>query len=390
MGIAENQEAGIMRATKAIIRLDRFIRNMALVRSRIGAGTALCVPVKADAYGHGAVRIGRAALEAGAQCLGVATVDEGAELRNAGITAPILLFSQVLEEEIPGVIDLDLSPLVSDRDFIREVAIAARSSGKILPVHLKIDTGMGRLGCRPGDAAALAAEITGSKGLRLAGTATHLARSDSPGAEDRAATEAQLSLFREALAAIRETGIDPGLVHAANSGGVTFHAQARFDMVRPGILLYGYSPGTGGPEALPVEPVMELLSRVSFIKEVKKGERLSYGGTWTAPEDTLIGTLPVGYADGLPRLLSGGDYPVLIQGRLYPLAGRICMDQCLVNLGPETEVRRGDEVLIFGAVPALNAGELGARIGMIPYEITCGIGKRVPRIYPAAPPRRLN
>ncbi|MDR2630076.1 MAG: alanine racemase [Spirochaetaceae bacterium] len=365
-----------MRATKAIIHLNRFRRNIQGVREKIGPRPGICVPVKADAYGHGAVQIARAALDAGAACLAVATVSEGAELRAAGIGAPILLLSLPLPEELPEVIFQGLIPLVSDRDFIREAARAAENTGKPLEVHLKIDTGMGRLGCPPEEAADLAANIAREKYLLLGGTATHLAVADSSVPEDVAYTKKQLARFREGVEAIRRAGIDPGIVHGANSGGVVFHEDSWFDMVRPGILLYGYSPGPGKPE---VTPVMELLTQVSLIKPVKKGETVSYGRTWTAPQDTVIAILPVGYADGLSRSLSG-NFPVTIRGRRYPLVGRICMDQCMVDLGPEPEVRRWEEVTLFGP-ETVTAADMAAVLGTIPYEITCGINKRVPRIY---------
>ncbi|MFP3090177.1 alanine racemase [Treponema sp. TIM-1] len=365
-----------MRATKAIIHLDRFCRNMQGVRERIGPKPRICVPVKADAYGHGAVRIAGAALEAGAGFLAVATVGEGAELRNAGIGAPILLLSLPLPEELPEVVSLGLIPLVSDRDFIREAAGAAQKAGKPLEVHLKIDTGMGRLGCSPGEAPELAGCIVREKYLRLGGTATHLAVSDSSAPADRAYTKEQIARFREGVEGIRRAGFEPGIVHGANSGGVVFHEDSWFDMVRPGILLYGYSPGPGTPE---VTPVMELRTRVSCIKPVKKGETVSYGRTWTAPQDTMIAILPVGYGDGLSRGL-GGNFSVTIRGRRCPLVGRICMDQCMVDLGPEPEIRRWEEVTVFGP-ETLTAADMAAVLGTIPYEITCNINKRVPRIY---------
>jgi alanine racemase len=365
-----------MRATKAVIHLDRFRRNIQGVREKIGPGPRICVPVKADAYGHGAERIAAAALDAGAAFLAVATVSEGAELRNRGIGAPILLFSLPLPEELPQAVSLDLIPLVSDRDFIREAGRAAKNAGKPLEVHLKIDTGMGRLGCSPGEAVDLARGILGEKYLRLGGTATHLAAADSSAPEDTAYTKEQLARFREGVEGIRRAGIDPGIVHGANSGGVVFHEDSWFDMVRPGILLYGYSPGPGSPE---VTPVMELRTRVSCIKPVKQGETVSYGRTWTAPRDTMIAVLPIGYADGLSRGLSG-NFPVTIRGARYPLVGRICMDQCMADLGPEPELRRWEEVTVFGP-GTLTAADMAAVLGTIPYEITCNINKRVPRLY---------
>jgi alanine racemase len=243
---------------------------------------------------------------------------------------------------------------------------------------------MGRLGCRPGEAAQLARHIAGLKSLRYAGTATHLAVSDSPAPADIAYTREQLRRFKEAVDSIARSGLDPGLVHAANSGAVAFHASggspdACLDMVRPGILLYGYPPPGSPAFDPPVEPVMELLTAVAFIKRVRKGETVSYGRIWTAPEDRMIATLPIGYADGLSRSLSG-NHTVYIRGKPYPLVGRICMDQCLADLGPDTDISRWEPVTVFGG-SAPGAAELAARLGTIPYEITCNINKRVPRVY---------
>ncbi|MDR2435535.1 MAG: alanine racemase [Treponema sp.] len=370
-----------MRATRAIIHLDNFRENFRAVQERIGPGRRICVPVKADAYGHGAARIAGAAIEAGASCLAVATVREGAELRENGVTAPVLLLSQPLFEEIPGIFENRLIPFVSDAAFAGALKRAA--AGIRLPVHLKIDTGMGRMGCSPAEAGGIARYIAACPSLEYAGTATHLAVSDSAAAEDIAYTRRQLALFREALDGIRAAGLDPGIVHAANSGGVILHPDSWFDMVRPGILLYGYKPAEEpAPEAagpLRAAPVMELRTNVVFIKKVKKGESLSYGRTWTAPRDTSVAILPAGYADGLPRLASN-RWQAVIGGKACPLVGRICMDQCLADLGPAPNVRRWDEAVLFGG-PAPDAAALAERIGTIPYEITCNINKRVPRVY---------
>jgi alanine racemase len=362
-----------MRATRTLIHIDRFCENLNVIGKIVGPGPAICVPVKADAYGHGAIPIARAALSAGAKYLAVATVDEGAELRAAGIEAPILLLSLPLGEELPQVVACSLSPLIGDRDFVDQAAKAAGRAGKKLQVHLKIDTGMGRVGCRPEDAADMAAYIAGLPSLEYRGTATHLAVSDSDKPEDRAYTKQQLGLFRDAVADIRARGLDPGIVHAANSGAIAFHPDSYLDMVRPGIVLYGYGPV---PE---VKPVMELVTNIVFTKRVKQGESVSYGRTWIAPRDTTVATVPVGYGDGLPRRLSG-NFSVLIRDAFYPLAGRICMDQCMIDLGPDASVQRGEEVVIFGG-KALNAADIAERLGTIPYEITCDINKRVPRVY---------
>jgi alanine racemase len=368
-----------MRATRAIVHLDSFLENFKAIQERIGPKRRICVPVKADAYGHGATEIARKSLAAGAFCLGVADVQEGAALRNVGISAPILLFSQSLPSEIPEIIKNELSPLVSDGEFIAILAKTAAETKIRLPVHLKIDTGMGRMGCIPAEAPSLARQIASFPALEYAGTATHLAVSDSTAPEDRAYTEQQIAGFKKTLEQIRAEGIDPGIVHAANSGAVVLHPEAWFDMVRPGIILYGYNFAGNLPPK--VTPVMELRTNVALIKQVKKGETVSYGRTWTAPHDTAIAVLPVGYADGLPRLASN-KWQAVINGKTYPLVGRVCMDQCMADLGSNSSVRRWDEASIFGG-PALSAAILAERIGTIPYEITCNINKRVPRVYEA-------
>jgi alanine racemase len=370
-----------MRATKAIIRLDRLRSNIAAIRAKVGPDVRICVPVKADAYGHGSVRVAVAAIRSGATYLAVASVQEGVELREAGIVTPILLFSLPIPEELPDVVSHRISPLVPDLEFARETADAAEAAGEILSVHLKIDTGMGRIGCRPEEAADLARSVAAMKALKIEGTATHLAVGDSTDPDDVAYTKRQIESFRKALHAIRDAGIDPGIAHAAHSGGVALHPDSFFDMVRPGLLVYGYPPVEDRSDAVPVSAVMELDTSIVFIKRVKKGESISYGRIWTAERDTTIATLPVGYADGLPRRMSG-KISVLIGGKRYPIVGRICMDQCMVDLGDDGSIKRWDRATIFGGDPrGSSAADLARELGTIPYEITCGINKRVPRVY---------
>ncbi|MDR2054150.1 MAG: alanine racemase [Treponema sp.] len=367
-----------MRATRAIVHLDRLIQNIRAVRQKVGERRLICMPVKADAYGHGAVQAAGAAQKAGVHYLAVATVDEGILLREQGIDFPILLLSIPQPEELPDVAANSLSPFISDREFAVEMAGAAARVKRRLFVHLKVDTGMGRVGVSPENAAELAGFIASQPSLFYAGTATHLAVADSRAQENVEFTKTQLALFQKALSSIRQAGLDPGIVHAANSGGVILHEDSWFDMVRPGIALYGYSPLGPGDATLPLKPVMELKSRISFIKRIKKGETVSYGRRWTAPEDTWIGTLPLGYADGLPRALE--NFSVRIRDSFYPLAGRVCMDQCMVNLGGETDIERWEDVTIFGG-SAAGAWDIAEKVGTIPYEVTCNISRRVPRIY---------
>jgi alanine racemase len=393
--------------TGAIIHLNRFKENIDTVKARIGQKTRICVPVKADAYGHGALQISKTAMEAGVYCLGTATVAEGIELRKGGIQAPILLFSQPHPDEIPLIIKAKLIPFISDEEYASALNKQAAAEKIKLPVHLKIDTGMGRIGCSVNEALSLAQIIKKCPSLVLAGTATHLAVSDSADRKDIDFTNTQLSRFKKAVTAIKNSGINPGIVHAANSGAVILHPNAWLDMVRPGILLYGFKAvqeyeapvdhlrKISKLSSIIVKPVMELKSAVSLIKKIKTGDSVSYGRTWTANESTTIGVLSIGYADGLPRMASN-KWQVVINGGVYPLVGRITMDQCCVDLGQKPNVKRWDEAIIFGDdvcheqpltaneqrdVTLQNAAELASVVRTIPYEITCNISKRVPRIY---------
>jgi alanine racemase len=296
-----------------------------------------------------------------------------------------------MPEEMADLAGNDISPLVFDGASVDALAKAAGAAGRVLKLHLKVDTGMGRAGCRPEEAAALAERICSHGNLRLAGVATHLAVSDSPDPGDIAYTNGQVRRFTDALGAIRAAGIDPGIVHAANTGGVLYHPASWFDMVRPGILLYGYPPR---PSPVAVRPLMELRTRVAAVKSLRPGESVSYGRAWTAAEAVRIALLPLGYADGLRRAL-GNTWRVGIRGRTYPIAGRICMDQCMVNLGRDGEgppVSPGDEVLVFGEAPPAgpsglppgapgDAALMAETLGTIPYEICCALSPRVPRGY---------
>lgn len=382
-----------MRATRAIIHLKNLQSNIAAIRENLSPGTRLCIPVKADAYGHGAVRVAIAAIRAGASHLAVASVQEGIDLREAGIVTPILSLSLPLPEEVPAIIEHELTPLVVDEEFIEELARVAKSMARTVPVHLKIDTGMNRIGCTPDSAVDLARLIAKSRNLELAGTATHLSVADSTSLGDIEYTREQLAQFDSAIEALRRDGIDPGIVHAANSGAIVQFPESHYDMVRPGILTYGYPPSMDLADRISVRPVMELETRIVAMKKILAGASVSYGRTWTAEEDTWIGTIPIGYADGLVRSLSPG-LKVRIGDDLFPVVGRVCMDQCMVDLGPDPWVQRWDRVVVFGPAEVKNEREGGVAavsgptaetladlLGTIPYEITCGINKRVPRVY---------
>ena len=367
-------------ATTAVIHLENLKNNIMAARKRIGSKRKICLPVKADAYGHGAVPVSLAALDAGVEYLAVSGLYEGSELRKAGISAPLLLLSQTLPEELPDIVDQDLIPIVSDEDFIDEAARAADKAGRQLCVHLKVDTGMGRLGCSTDDCVKLAAKITSSKNLKLGGLVTHFAVSDSLKENDVGYTKAQIGEFNSMISIIKNAGIDPGIVHAANTGALIYHDDSYYDMVRPGLYLYGYLPEVKQAEAAPeVTPIMELKSILVAIKKIEQGDAVSYGRSWIADRDTHIGIIPTGYADGFPRGLSN-NHSVLIRGKAYPIVGRICMDMSIIDLGPNVEAERWDEAVIFGP-SFINAKDIAEKLGTIPYEITCNINKRVPREY---------
>lgn len=367
----------------AVVDLDRIEANARWL-AQMASPALLCAVVKADAYGHGAVPVARAALRGGASWLAVAVVEEGVELREAGIDAPVLVLSEADARASREAIKAGLVPTLYSWEGISGLCDAL-AGGSGAEVALKLDTGMGRVGADPAHAVELAAGIAGSGCLRLGSVWTHLAVADDP--EDPF-TCLQLGRFDAAVASIREAGINPGLLHAANSAGSTY-APARYGMVRCGIALYGYAPSKAVAPALGgVRPALSLRSEVSLAKVLAAGERPSYGRRRALGADSRIATVPVGYADGVPwRLFPQGE--VLIGGRRRPLAGSVTMDQVVVDCGPASEepaVSRGDEVVLLGRQGGeeIDAADWAAAAGTITYEMLTGIGARVARRYVGA------
>ncbi len=367
-----------MRNTAVIIHLDHFLHNIQQIRNLVGSNVKICASVKADAYGHGAVALAQAAERGGVDFLGIACPEEGAELRNAGIQLPLLMYGLCLPEDIPKVVDLEISSIVADAEGIEGFARAASRLKKVARLHLKIDTGMGRIGCKPEEALPLAKQIVSSPYLILEGLATHFPVSDET---DRSFTRNQIQRFLNAVRQLEKEGIRAELLHASNSGGILQYPEANFSMVRPGILLYGYFPSKEVPRQLPIKPVMELKASVLFLKKVPPGTPISYGCTYRTPETTTIATIGAGYADGYPRSLSNKGR-VLIRNKCYPIVGRVTMDQIMVDVGKDPEVERYDEAILFGPNPiGPSAEEIADLAGTITYEITCGINRRIPRHY---------
>jgi len=357
----------------ATIDLRALEHNLERLRTRLGAGTGILAAVKADAYGHGAAAAARRLQGRGVRWFGVATADEALALRSAGIEGDILLFGPVYAANaIRRLADANVALTLAD-----EVGLSAlRNAGARVRVHLKVDTGMGRLGLPGPRAAELARAADRAAEVTLEGVWTHLARADEPG---RAPTLAQLERFERLLADLHRDGIDPGLRHAANSAATIAFPEAHFDLVRPGIALYGYHSGDAvAALERDLRPVMRLQAPVTFVKRVRAGTPISYGGTWATERDTTIATVRAGYADGYPRLLSSKGVAAL-HDRQVPVAGRVCMDQLMLDVG-DLEVHPGDTVTLWGP-PGPGAESLARGIGTIAYELLTRVSPRVPRRY---------
>lgn len=367
-----------LRPVWAEIDLDAVRANVRAIVA-CAAPAAVMAVVKADGYGHGSMSVARAALEAGATWLGVALVEEGVVLRDAGIDAPILVLSEPPAPAARSVLEHGLTPVVCTTAGIAALAaaVAAAGSAEPLAVHLKVDTGMHRVGCSPDVAVALARDVAQRAELSLGGVCTHFAVADEP--EDPY-TDGQLHTFEAVLADLEREGLRPPLVHSANSAALITRPDARFDLVRAGIAVYGLPAAPGLDGRLELVPALSLHARVSFVQELPAGARISYGLKYRLERPTRVAVVPVGYADGVPRALGAAHGEVLIGGHRRPIAGTITMDQLMVDVGDD-DVAVGDDVVLIGAQgdEEIRASEWAEKLGTIPYEIVCGIGVRVPR-----------
>jgi alanine racemase len=339
--------------------------------------TGVMAVVKANAYGHGAVEVSRAAVAAGAQWLGVARAAEGMALRAAGLAAPILALGHTLPDEAPRALAHAISLAVYDADSARAYA-AARALGAPARLHLKVDTGMGRLGCRPAEVLDLMRFLQGLDGIVVEGLFTHFASSDLA---DQRPTLAQLAEFNTVLAALNAAGLRPPLIHASNSAGAIAYPAARFDLVRMGIALYGLNPSEAVPCPPAFRPALAWKSRVVQVKTLPPGHGVSYGAEYVTQTTETLAVVAVGYADGFRRAPKNVN-EVLINGTRAPVRGRVCMDQIVVGVDPIPTVRVGDEVILVG--PGLTADEVARRWGTINYDVTTGIMARVPRVFQGA------
>ncbi len=356
------------------VDLGAIRRNVAAMRKLI-APAELCAVVKADGYGHGDVPVAEAALSAGATQLAVALVEEGIRLREGGLDAPILLLSEPPPDTIATLLRWNLTPTAYSGPFIE--ALTSAGVKDPVSVHLKVDTGMHRVGADLDQAVGFAKAIDASPATQLAALWTHFAVAE----DDPDFTKAQLDALHEVADAIRAVGIDVPRLHAANSAGTLLHPQARLDMVRVGIATYGLKPYGGADMPIALEPAMRVVSQVSYVRRLREGSRPSYRRVRPLPADSFVATVPIGYADGFPRLLSD-EGEVLIRGQRMPLAGRVTMDQIVVDCG-DTPVEVGDEVILIGSQgnETISAEEWAGIVATINYEIVCGLGPRLPRRY---------
>ena len=358
------------------------IRHNAAALATLARPALLCAVVKANGYGHGAVPAAQAALDGGADWLAVALVEEGAELRHAGIEAPVLVLSEPPREAMDEVVARRLTPTLYTEGGVEAAAkaVAAAGRGERLPVHVKVDTGMHRVGAAPEEALGLADVVNRRPELRLAALWTHLAVADEPA---NPFTATQLERFERIRATLARRGVLPDLVHAANSAGLLAHPDSRYNLVRCGIAVYGIAPSPDLASRADLRPAMALKGRVSYVKEVAGGERISYGLRYRFRESSVVATVPIGYADGLPRRLSFTGGEVLVGGRRRPIAGTVTMDQITVDCGPAADVAAGDEVVLIGRQgdEEITAQEWADRLDTIAYEVVCGIGPRVPRVH---------
>jgi alanine racemase len=365
------------RPTRIRIDLDALTHNLRALRAH--AGVPVMAIIKANAYGHGLVPCGLHLQAQGVEQLGVAFLEEGVALRRAGVTVPILVMGGIFGPQASALIAHDLEITVSSIAKLRQVEAAAEAAGKRAIVHLKIDTGMERIGVHSYHAGPFIEAAVASRWCTLKGVYSHLACADDPGS---AMTAQQIARFLEACAHFERIGAPVPIRHLANSGGVLHYPDSHLDMVRPGIALYGELPDPAARATVALRPVLSLVSQVVYFKVVPAGQPVSYGATWAPRVDTRVVTIPIGYGDGWPRALSSKG-EVLVRGRRQPMVGRVCMDQFMVDIGPGGTAYNEDEVVLIGAQDgqAIRCEDVATAAGTIPYEILVNLNTRIPRDY---------
>ena len=366
-------------STMIEVDLAVMIHNLHEIRKKVGAQSKIMTVVKANAYGHGAVPVASALARAGADWLGVASVQEGIELRQAGLSLPILVMGGVLEQELEGLAVHQLTPVVYHPEMVPMLEDTAARSGKPIKIHVKVDTGMGRLGLSPDIAALFIQKIAQRGRLTVEGLMTHFAEADM---KDQTFVQEQLQKFRRVLKDLHDLGIEIPLSHLANSAAILHHPTAHFQMVRPGIALYGYTPGTGISNWPDLRPCLQLVTRIVQVKRVPKGTGISYGRSFITKRESLIASLPIGNADGYSRRLSNKGQ-VIVREQRAPIIGRVCMDMTMVDVTEVPDVGIGDPVVLLGQQgnQAITADEIARWTDTIPYEVLSILNPRIARKY---------
>lgn len=368
-----------IRPVWAEIDLGSIRQNVQAIQQWVGPHVRVMAIVKAEAYGHGAVRVAQAAREAGASWFGVSMPEEGIALRKAGMKEPILVFGPLQPEQVGPVVQHELTATLCSWEGAEALAKEISTVRKKVKIHVKLDTGMGRVGVHYTEASRFIQRLQNLQNLEIEGIYSHFATADE---KDLSYAREQLRRFNQVLDELNTLGITIPIRHIANSAGLMNLPEAHFDMVRPGIILYGLSPSdTMVNKPFELKPAFSLKSRITHVKRVPEGTGVSYGQLYHATRETTIATLPIGYADGWSRLLTG-KAQALIHGRRFPIVGRICMDQCMVDVGDEV-VQAGDEVTLIGrqGEQEITADEVASMLGTINYEVVCMISDRVPRVY---------
>lgn len=368
----------VQRPTWAEIDLSAIRHNISVIRQVVGVNVEIMAVVKADGYGHGSESVARAAAEAGADRLGVAILDEAVELREAGVYFPIQILGCSLPEQADEIVNYNLVQTVSNEDMVRALSREATRARKIARIHIKVDTGMGRIGVPEHELVRFLRRVSEYDAVRIEAIMTHLPCADE---EEDGFTSSQIERFRrltedEAIEALKVQ------FHAANSAAVIRYPASHFNLVRPGLMVYGATTLRDCPVRSLLRPALSLKSRIVQIRRMSKGDAVSYGRTYSLKRDTVVATIPIGYADGFSRALSDRAH-VLVNGRRAPVVGRVCMDQCLVDIGDAGDVRLGDTVTLIGSDngESIHAEEVATWAGSIPHEVLCTIGKRVQRVY---------
>ena len=367
--------------TWAEIDLNALKNNIRNIKSHVGENTKVMAIVKADAYGHGAIPTSKALISGGADCLGVAFIDEAEQIRNAGITCPILLLGYTAEEDIKRAVELDITPTVFGISAAEKISQEAKKAGKTVKIHIKIDSGMNRIGfvCNEKSVNEIA-RISRLENIEIEGIFTHFSCADEA---DRGYTDSQAKKFISLVKRLEEKGVNIPIKHACNSAGIVVFPEYHFDMVRAGIITYGMSPSEYVDiSQLGLKPALTFKSTVSRVQEISPGEKISYGGTFVSEKNMKIATVPIGYADGYLRSLSDKAC-MLVNGQPAKVVGRICMDQCIIDVTNVNNIKVEDEVVVAGGEKdsPVSFDRLAALAGTINYELFCLIGKRVPRIY---------